>query len=77
MNKLLFTPEETAEVMGIGRTKVYELLRAGVIDSVRIGACRRVPVAALHEYLDRLRQSAAEDSGVYPPGSGRSVATDK
>ena len=55
MNKLLLTPEETAEVMGIGRTKVYELLRAGVIDSVRIGACRRVPVAALHEYLDRLR----------------------
>ncbi len=26
MNKLLLTPEETAEVMGIGRTKVYELL---------------------------------------------------
>ena len=59
MNKLLLTPEETAEAMGIGRTKVYELLRAGVIDSVRIGACRRVPVAALHEYLDRLDQSAA------------------
>jgi excisionase family DNA binding protein len=35
MNKLLLTPEETAEVMGIGRTKVYELLRAGVIDSVQ------------------------------------------
>jgi excisionase family DNA binding protein len=67
MNKLLLTPEETAEVMGIGRTKVYELLRAGVIDSVRIGACRRVPVAALHDYLDRLRQSAAGESSASPP----------
>jgi excisionase family DNA binding protein len=56
MNKLLLTPEETAEVMGIGRTKLYELLRAGVIDSVQIGACRRVPVAALHDYVDGLRQ---------------------
>jgi excisionase family DNA binding protein len=55
MKKLLLTPEKTAEVMGIGRTKVYELLRAGIIDSVRIGACRRVPVAALHDYLDGLR----------------------
>ena len=64
MNKLLLTPEETAEVMGIGRTKVYELLRAGDIDCVRIGACRRVPVAALHEYPERLRQSVAEESGV-------------
>ena len=69
MNRLLLTPEETAEVMAIGRTKVYELLRAGVIDSLRIGASRRVPVAALFEYLDRLRQSMAEESGVDPVGS--------
>jgi excisionase family DNA binding protein len=67
MNKLLLTPEETAEVMGIGRTKVYEQLRAGVIDSVRIGACRRVPASALHDYLDRLRQSTAGESSASPP----------
>jgi excisionase family DNA binding protein len=60
---LLLTPEETAQVMGIGRTKVYELLRRGVIDSVQIGFSRRVPVAALHEYLDRLRRREAEEGG--------------
>jgi excisionase family DNA binding protein len=27
MDKLLLTPEEVAELLGIGRTKVYELTR--------------------------------------------------
>jgi excisionase family DNA binding protein len=35
---------------------VYELLRAGVIESVRIGASRRIPVAAIEEYVERLRR---------------------
>jgi excisionase family DNA binding protein len=43
MEKLPLTAEETAEVLGIGRSKVYELLRAGAVQSVRIGACRRIP----------------------------------
>jgi excisionase family DNA binding protein len=43
MEKLLLTAEETAEVLGIGRSKVYELLRSGAIQWVRIGACRRIP----------------------------------
>ena len=38
---------------------VYELLRAGVIESVRIGASRRIPVAAIEEYVERLRREAA------------------
>jgi excisionase family DNA binding protein len=59
MEKLLLTAEETAEVLGIGRSKVYELLRAGVIQSVRIGACRRGPAAAVAEYVERLRREAA------------------
>ncbi len=59
MEKLLLTAEETAEVLGIGRSKVYELLRAGIIQSVRIGACRRIPAAAVAEYVEQLRREAA------------------
>jgi excisionase family DNA binding protein len=59
MDKLLLTHEETAEVLGICRSKVYELLRAGAIESVRIGASRRIPVAAVTEYVERLRREAA------------------
>ena len=53
--RLLLRPEEAAEVLGIGRSKLYELLAAGRIESVRIGSSRRVPVEGLHDYVQRLR----------------------
>jgi len=63
MEKLLLTPEEAAYTLGIGRSKVYLLLRAGVLGSVRIGGSRRIPVAMLQEYVAKLgtkkQQSAA------------------
>ena len=31
MDKLLLTPTEAADALGIGRSKVYELLRAGTL----------------------------------------------
>ncbi|HYY81854.1 MAG TPA: hypothetical protein VFD04_22120 [Actinomycetes bacterium] len=40
------------------RSKLYDLLRAGAIESVHIGASRRVPVAALVAYVERLRREA-------------------
>ena len=42
MDKLLLTPAEAAHVLGIGRSKLYELMRAEVVPSVRIGGCRRI-----------------------------------
>jgi len=52
--RLLLKPEEAAEVLGIGRSKLYELLAAGEIESVRIGSSRRVPMKGLHAYVERL-----------------------
>lgn len=60
MDKLLLTPEEAARAIGLGRTKVYELLRAGVLESVQIGSARRVPVEALREFVERLRVQTQE-----------------
>ena len=57
MDKLLLKPEEAADLLGIGRSKFYELLAQGAVDSVRIGACRRVPRAALEEFIERLRRT--------------------
>ena len=57
MDKLLLKPEEAADLLGIGRSKFYELLAQGAVDSVRIGACRRVPRAALEEFVERLRRT--------------------
>jgi excisionase family DNA binding protein len=58
MERLLLTPEETAEMLGIGRTKVYELMRLSLIESVKIHGCRRIPTEAVHDYVERLRREA-------------------
>lgn len=59
-NKLLLNAEEAAEVLGIGRTKVYDLLRVGAIESVRIGRGASHPARRATTYVERLR---AESSG--------------
>ena len=48
---ILLTPTEAATALGIGRSKLYELLREGRLRSIRIGTCRRVPSAALDEFV--------------------------
>lgn len=54
----LLKTNDVAEVLGIGRTKVYELLKSGELHSVRVGRLRRVPQAALEDYLARLDDTA-------------------
>ncbi|MBB5778650.1 helix-turn-helix domain-containing protein [Nonomuraea sp. NPDC004186] len=56
---LLYKPEEAATQLRISRTKVYALLRSREIRSVKIDGCRRIPVAALSEYVARLEGRAA------------------
>jgi excisionase family DNA binding protein len=58
VERLLLTAEETADMLGIGRTKVYELMRLGLIESVKIHGCRRIPTEAVRDYVDQLRRSA-------------------
>lgn len=53
---LLLTPEVAAERLSCGRTKVYELIRTGALESVKVGRLRRVPVDALNAYVESLRQ---------------------
>ena len=42
---------EVAARLGIGRTKVYELLSKGELEGVRIGGARRVPLHSVHEFV--------------------------
>jgi excisionase family DNA binding protein len=55
MDKLLLTPMEAAEVLGVGRSKLYELLATGRLPSVRLDGCRRIANVDLAELVDRLR----------------------
>jgi excisionase family DNA binding protein len=51
---ILLTVDEAAARLGLGKTKVYELLTRGELASVRIGVARRIPTRALEEYVERL-----------------------
>jgi excisionase family DNA binding protein len=46
--RLLLTVEEAAELLAVGRTTVFHLIRTGQLSTVRIGRLRRVPLDALH-----------------------------
>ena len=58
VEKLLLKPEEAAEILSIGRSKVYELMGTGELASVRIGACRRIPAEALTDFVAGLRDTS-------------------
>lgn len=51
---ILFTPERVAELLGVGRGKVYTLMQRRELRSVKIGCSRRISARALSEYVSRL-----------------------
>jgi len=59
-SQLLLTVGEAAVRLGLGKTKVYELLRRRDLTSIHVGAARRIPARALEEYVGRLIEEQAE-----------------
>jgi excisionase family DNA binding protein len=53
--QLLYSVEEAADLLGIGRTFMFHLLATGEIDSLKIGRRRKIPRDALDGYIERLR----------------------
>jgi hypothetical protein len=45
-----------ADAAHLARAKLYQLIQKGEVRTVKIAASRRVPVAALQEYVERLMQ---------------------
>ena len=50
-SKILLTVTEAAILMGLGRTCVYRLVMQGELVSLKIGRNRRVPLWALHAFI--------------------------
>ena len=57
---LLLSVEEAAALLHIGRTRMYELIAAGDVTSVKLGGKRLVPRDELEKFV---RQLAAEQGG--------------
>ena len=50
MEKILLKVHEAGEMLGLGRSKIYEMIAAGEIKTIRVGRAVRVPVASLREW---------------------------
>jgi excisionase family DNA binding protein len=50
---LLVRVEEAARILSLSRSTIYEMMDAGELPSVRRGAARRIPVAALRAWVDQ------------------------
>ena len=62
MIKRLYTPEEAAEQLTIGRTAVFDLIKSGHLSSVKIGRRRRIPAAALDDFVAAISEAGGLDS---------------
>lgn len=59
-DRALLRAEEVARLLGIGRSKTYELIASGELPSLRIGRLVRVPRHALDRWIaDHTEQRAA------------------
>jgi excisionase family DNA binding protein len=53
-DRLLLTTEEAADVLRVGRTTVYTLIKEGQLRPVHIGRSCRISRAELERYVSRL-----------------------
>ncbi len=54
--KLLFSISEAMAATSLGRTKIYELIGNGALETVTLGRRRMIPAEALHTWVERLRR---------------------
>ena len=55
---MLVTVDEAADLLGVGRSRIFDLMRSHRLLSVRIGRSRRIPLVSLREYVAQLSEDA-------------------
>lgn len=51
LEKLTLRIPDAVEVSGISRTKIYELIRSGALQSSKVAGCRVIPVDGLRRLM--------------------------
>ena len=57
-DRLLYSVNEAMELLNLGRSVIYELIRSGQLRTVKVGRRRLVPARALDDYVDGLADAA-------------------
>jgi excisionase family DNA binding protein len=69
MEKKLLKVEEAAEVLSISVRRMYQLIEKDQIRSVKLGRVRRVPVAAVNEFVEQLDALSGSADEILPRAS--------
>ena len=59
MNPITVRPAEAARMIGVGKTRLYELIKAGDIRTFKLGRATLIDVADLRAYLERVKEGRA------------------
>jgi excisionase family DNA binding protein len=52
MERMLFTVRETAEMLGVSRNRVYELINSEQLASIKLGRSRRISIGSIRRFVD-------------------------
>ena len=58
MDKMLYTVLEAKEMMGIGRNRLYDLIKENKIKSIKVGTHIKITKESIDDFMSRL-----EDAG--------------
>ncbi|QNG44844.1 helix-turn-helix domain-containing protein [Sphingobium yanoikuyae] len=59
MNSMLCSVNDAAQMLGIGRTKIYDMLSKGDLASMQIGTRRLVKIDSIKALIERATGGAA------------------
>jgi excisionase family DNA binding protein len=63
METKLLKIEETAKMLGVGRSTAYEMIRREELPVVKMGRSVRVPVTALKRWMEERTENVPEVNG--------------
>lgn len=61
MSKTLLRIPECMETLGLGRSKVYELVTSGELRAIRIGRAVRIPASEVERFVAKLQAEQVEE----------------
>ena len=64
LEPLAVAPKQACRLLGVGHTRLYQLIAAGQLESYRDGRARRIPMAGIRARIARL---LAAGDGTEPP----------
>lgn len=56
----LYEVADAMQMLRLGKTVIYELIRSGRLRSVKQGRARRIPAAAIRDYIALLEEEAGQ-----------------